>query len=229
MTEYLFYNDGNNLLLEGDFGYIKYNKKTYFSTQVRFFNPSLHTFGHNRMPLELQIIHQDGENNQITVSIFFKFSTTDYSIFLSKLGFDNESLSDQKALQPISIKNEIHLEQFVSDNKDFFAYESKMILPPCKGKSLNLIITDVMNVSERQLLNFPKIINNKNREIQKRNKRKIYKSFNDKDAKKKMKMIKEQIAINKDNERKNNILNHLNENLNKDKNDNKKGNLFFFI
>lgn len=210
MTEYLFYNDGNNLLLEGDFGYIKYNNVTYFSSQIRFYNPSLHTFNNNRMPLEMQIIHQDNKNNQLTVSVFFKYSNSDYSLFLSKLGFDSESLRYQRAYEVTKIKNEIHLENFVDDSKDFFAYKSKMFLPPCKGNSLNLLITDVMNISKRQLLNFPKMILNKNRKTQARKHRKIYISFNEKDIKIKLKKQKEQLAKRDQLDKQNKILEKIN-------------------
>ncbi len=41
-TEYTLYNNGNNLILEGDFGYIVYNNITYFSTEAIFFSPSAH-------------------------------------------------------------------------------------------------------------------------------------------------------------------------------------------
>ena len=211
MTEYLFYNDGNNVLLEGDFGYIKLDNTTYFSSQVRFYSPSLHTFNNNRMPFELQVIHQDSHQNQITVSVLFRYSDDDYSIFLSKLGFDNESLKNQKAFQPKAIKNEIHLENFVNNSKDFYAYESEMFLPPCDGDSLNLIITDVMNISERQINNFPKLIFQQNKIVQDRNSRKIYTSFNLKNINKRLKELNAQIAQKNKLAIQNKILNELNE------------------
>jgi carbonic anhydrase len=43
MTESNFLNNGNNLILEGDFGYIIYNNSTYFSSEILFFSPSTHT------------------------------------------------------------------------------------------------------------------------------------------------------------------------------------------
>ena len=35
-TDYLYYNDGNNLITEGDFGYITFNNENYFSNQLHF-------------------------------------------------------------------------------------------------------------------------------------------------------------------------------------------------
>jgi len=43
MTEYSFYNNGNNLILEGDFGYILYNNVTFFTSEINFYSPSMHS------------------------------------------------------------------------------------------------------------------------------------------------------------------------------------------
>lgn len=42
-TEYIFSNDGNHLVLEGDFGFVKYEGKVYFSTEIKFFSKSMHS------------------------------------------------------------------------------------------------------------------------------------------------------------------------------------------
>ena len=222
MTEYLFYNDGNNLLLEGDFGYIKYDNVTYFSSQVRFYNPSLHTFNNNRMPFELQIIHQDSKKNQISVSILFRFSDNDYSIFLSKLGFDDEELRYQKPFDKKIIKNEIHLEEFVNNSKDFFAYKSELFLPPCDGHSLNLVVTDVMKISKAQIENFPKLIFQQNRIIQDRVSREIFTSFKIGEVDKRIKENNKELEKQKEMEKQDKLLTQINEMSKKDKIKNKK-------
>ncbi len=218
MTEYLFYNDGNNLLLEGDFGYIKYNNITYFSSQVRFYNPSLHTFNNNRMPLELQIIHQDSNKNQISVSILFRFSDDDYSIFLSKLGFDNDELKDQKAFDKKAIKKEINLDEFVNNSKDFFAYKSELSLPPCDGHSMNLVITDVMKISKKQIENFPKLIFQQNRIVQDRKSREIFTSFKIGEVDKRLKENNKEVEKKKEMEKQDKKLSEINEKYKKSKN-----------
>ena len=43
LTEYQFLNDGNHLLLEGDFGYVTYDDINYFSSEIRFFAQSMHS------------------------------------------------------------------------------------------------------------------------------------------------------------------------------------------
>ena len=42
-TEYQFFNDGNHLLLTGDFGYVNYDSSVYFSAEIRFFAHSMHS------------------------------------------------------------------------------------------------------------------------------------------------------------------------------------------
>lgn len=194
MTEYMFLNDGNNLSLEGDFGYITYEDKIYFSSQILFYSPSLHTFSNNRMPFEMQIIHKDDKGNQISVSILFKYSKSDYSLFLAKLGFDKEELKRQRAFAPSTVKEEINLARYVNSEKDFFVYESQLFLPPCGQNSLNFILTDVMKISEKQIKNFPEIVLNKNKNVQARNERKLYTTFRMEDVEAKLKEQAEKLA-----------------------------------
>lgn len=195
MTEYLFLNDGNNLILEGDFGYLTYEDKTYFSSQILFYSPSLHTFSNNRMPLEIQIIHKDDKGNQISISILYKYSKSDYSLFLAKLGFDKEELKKQQAFSPVTVKEDINLSKFVNSEKDFFVYESQLFLPPCSPKSLNFILTDVMKISGMQLKNFPEIVLNKNKIVQERKERKIYTTFRMEDVEAILKQQAERLAL----------------------------------
>jgi carbonic anhydrase len=195
MTEYLFLNDGNNLMLEGDFGYLSYENKTYFSSHILFYSPSLHTFSNNRMPFEMQIIHKDDKGNQISVSILYKYSKSDYSLFLAQLGFDKEQLRNQQAFLPTTIKEDINLSKYVNDEKDFFVYESKIFLPLCDKKSVNFILTDVLKISEMQIKNFPEIVLNKNKEVQQRNERKIYTTFRMEDIEAKMKEQALKLAV----------------------------------
>ncbi len=195
MTEYLFINDGNNLNLEGDFGYIEYENKIYFSSQIIFYSPSLHTFSNNRMPFEMQIIHKDDLGNQISISILYRYSKSDYSLFLANLGFDKPELKDQKAFIPRIIKEEINLAKYINSEKDFFIYESNLFFPPCDKNSLNFILTDVLKISEMQIRNFPELILNKNKIVQNRNERKIFTTFRMEDVERKIKEQQEKLDL----------------------------------
>lgn len=212
MTEYSFMNDGNNLILEGDFGYIVYENRTYFSSQILFYNPSLHTFSNNRMPLELQVLHKDDKGNQISISILFKYSPSDYSLLLAKLGFDEESLKYLTPLQPKILKEEIDLSKYISSNKDFFVYNSKLFSPPCDKSSLNFIITDVMKISSKQINNFPLMVLNKHRDTQKKNNRTIFTTFKMEDVEKKVDDQNKGLESIKKQKLENDALNNMTEN-----------------
>jgi carbonic anhydrase len=177
MTEYSFYNDGNNLLLEGDFGYLTYNDKIYFSSQIVFYSSSMHTFGNKRLPLEMQVIHRDEEGNNVIVVIMFRYTKDDYSALLGKLGFDDSGLMTQAPFETKSITEDINLGKYVSEEKDFFIYEGKESSPPCKSDSTYLILADVLKVSAKQLDNFPQMVRNKNRIVQDKGERMIYTNF----------------------------------------------------
>ena len=173
-TEYLFYHNNNNLILEGDFGYLTYNNKIYPSSHLQFFSPSLHSFKGKKFPLEMQIIHQDDKGNKITVCILFKESPVDYSLILGKLGFDNKELINFEPLNKRIIKERINLSKYISDEKDFFIYGGYEPVPPCDKTNVYFILSDILNVNKRQLMNFPKMIKDKYRTIQRRAKRNIY-------------------------------------------------------
>ena len=185
MTEYLFFNDGNNLILEGDFGYMTMNNVTFFSTEVLFFSPSLHTFSNHHLPLEIQIIHHDANGNKIAISILFKFSKGDYSLFLGKLGFDKIEMLHQQPFKPKYLKDDINFSKYIKQGKDFFIYNAKEASPPCEKETTYMILTDVLKVSKKQLDNFPLIVRNNNRIIQQRKDRKIFTTFKPEDMEKK--------------------------------------------
>jgi hypothetical protein len=193
MTEYSFYNDGNNLLLEGDFGYLTYNDKIYFSSQIVFYSSSMHTFGNKRLPLEMQIIHKDDVGNNVIVVILFKYTKEDYSVILGKLGFDEQGLLTQSPFAKSAIVEDINLSKYVSDGKDFFSYEGKEPSPPCESDTTYLILADVLKVSAKQLDNFPQIVRNRNRIVQDKASRKIYTNFKIDDIEKKKKEANEKM------------------------------------
>ena len=187
-TEYLFYNDGNNLILEGDFGYMTYNDVNYFTSQLHFYSPSTHTVNNHRYPLEMQVLHNDKDGNLLTVCVLFKASDADYSTLLGKLHFDNESLRKMQPYVQKTIKEGINIGKYIHDKQDFFIYDAVEMIPPCKKDNKVLILTDIINVSKRQLDNFPLIIKGNNRVVQHRYDRPIYLTFDyEKNVEKKLK------------------------------------------
>lgn len=185
-TEYMYYNDGNNLIVEGDFGFMNYNDVTYLSSQILLYSPSFHTINNKRYPLEMQIIHHDKTGKQLTVCVMFKESEADYSTLLGKLSFDNESLQKMVPYTPIRVSEQINLSKYVHEGQDFFIYEGVESLPPCEKQNTVLILTDIVNVSKKQLANFPIIIKGNNRIIQHRQYRHIYTTFDYNEIQKKI-------------------------------------------
>lgn len=177
MTEYSFYNDGNNLILEGDFGFMEYNGDIFFSTQILFYSPSMHTIDHEHLPLEMQIIHQNPKGEIVTVSVVFKNSESDYSLLLGKLHFDEEHLQKMTPFKPIFIKDQINLSKYLHSDQSYFIYDTVEIIPPCLKRNTMIILSDILYVSRKQLDNFPMLIRNKNKLIQDRKDRKLYVTF----------------------------------------------------
>lgn len=195
-TEYMFYNDGNNLILEGDFGFMHYNNDLYLSSQVLFYSPSLHTVNNHRHPLEMQIIHHDNKGNLLTICVLFKESDADYSTLLGKLNFDSESLQNMMPFSPVKVKEQIDLSKYLHQGQDFFIYDAVEALPPCEKNNTVLILTDIINVSRKQLANFPLVIKGNNRVIQYRYDRPIYLTFDFRNLQKKIEKNHEIVGDN---------------------------------
>lgn len=174
MTEYSLYQDGNNLQVDGDFGYVQYEKGVYVSSHLLLFSPSQHTFRTNRFPLEMQIVHQDPEGNKVTICFMFKESKIEYSILLGKLFFDDPSLLELNPNEKRTIKEPINLSKYISTEKDFFVYEALEPAPPCNKQNTFFLLTDILNANANQLLNFPSMVKNQRRVMQLRSNRKIW-------------------------------------------------------
>ena len=199
-TDYLYYNDGNNLITEGDFGYITFNNENYFSNQLHIYSPSIHTIGNHRYPIEIQIINENNNGEIIIICFFMKESSTSFNLLLSKLGFDNPN---NKNLQPFvynKIKEQINLMNYVSDSNEFFIYESRSLVPDCDKKGLIMIASNILEANKIQIENFPVIIKNNNRILQYKNGRQIYLTFDYDDQALLNKKIEDNEKIVKENE-----------------------------
>lgn len=150
-THYYLSHDTRTLRVVGDFGYLKYNDDYYFSTELNFFSPSKHTFKNKNFPLELNIVHRNMHNSKITVVILFEKSSTDFNTLLEKLDFKSEmkNLSPNKQ---ILVKKNINLSKYIDDSKSFFFYDD--------GADKYVILSDILNVNENQIENFPEKIRN---------------------------------------------------------------------
>lgn len=175
--EHQFFNDGKNLILEGDFGTINYNNETYLSTHIEFFRPSAHTISNKRLPLEIQVHHKSKDNKDVVISVFFRSSDLIFSPFLNKIGFNTKDLKKQKPFIFTHINEKIHLSEIINAGKDFFIYNALNSKPPCQTPTTYFLMTDVLIVSKEQLDIFPEIIRNQGRKIQDRLNRTIYSTF----------------------------------------------------
>ena len=106
----------------------------------------------------------------------FKISD-EYSLLLEKLEFENVELQSQKPFEMTTINEPINLSNYINDTKDFFVYEGKFPFPPCEKNTKIFILTDVLNATQKQIDNFPKLIQNQSRKIQSANNRRIYTTF----------------------------------------------------
>jgi carbonic anhydrase len=183
-------NDGNNLVAEGDFGYIIYEGEKYSTNKAYFYSPSQITFAGTRYPLEMQLVHTNSNGNLLYLSILFKKTDSD-SILLSKIGFNDNSLKDLQANEESQFvfENPIILGNYLNTKKDFLIYEGLADKPPCSNESVNFVITDILKASQTQLENYPVLLKKMSRKVQPRLNRIIFSTFEKKDIKKKIENV----------------------------------------
>ena len=210
-TDYLYYTDGNNLIVEGDFGYITVNDVNFFSNQIHIYSPSLHTISNHRYPIEIQIINEDKDQNQVSLVILMKSTKDKFNLLLSKIGFDSDSNQNLNAFEYKKIKEQIDINKYVNEDNDFFIYKGKNFIPNCEKKNLILISSNVLDCNELQIKNFPKLVKNNNRIIQRRWGREIYLTFKYDDKNKLNEVIKENKKIVSLNEKKEEMNEEINE------------------
>ena len=75
-----------------------------------------------------------------------------------------------------------------------FDVRGKRCKTPFKTETTYFLLTDILKISKKQLDNFPLLIRNNNRIIQKRLNRKIFSSFKPEDMEKKEQLIQEKVA-----------------------------------
>ncbi|MCQ2820519.1 MAG: carbonic anhydrase family protein, partial [archaeon] len=164
----------NNLRIEGDFGYIQYNNENYASSEIIFYQPSLHSFKDKKYSMEMEVINKNSKGEEVILCVLFDSSKEEYSPLLGSMGFDNEELKSMDALIKNKIEESINLSEIFSNEKDYFYYEGLSPIPPCVTKSTFFLISDILYANEEQLKNFPKILKDKFRKIQGRNERNIF-------------------------------------------------------
>jgi carbonic anhydrase len=141
---------------------VKYNDETYTVTEVRIYQPSLHTYNQNsKADGEILIIHNGpGKNLIVSVPFIIGARTDKGSAQLGKL-LDEASLRTptKDDIVTVSVGN-FSLDNFIPDRKGYYSYTGTLPYNPCNGSYSYIVynIDDALNIKAGVLDKLKKIM-----------------------------------------------------------------------
>lgn len=140
---------------------VKYNDDNYNVTEIRVYQPSLHTYKDARADGEILIIH-NGPGKNLIVSIPFKVGgkTDKGSTQLGKL-LDEAALRTPNDTESATVSmGDFSLDNFIPDKKGYFSYNGTLPYTPCNGTYQYVVYTldDALNIETAILAKFKKIL-----------------------------------------------------------------------
>lgn len=174
-TAFKIINTGKTVKVKIPLGsYIKINDHRYELLEYQFHTPSEHQLDGFNYPMEMQLIHRDGEGNYVVIAVIFQE------------GDGNEYLSDLLTYLPKDLnklhvheKLKIHPARFFPANKKFYKYTGSLTTPPCSEGVYWMVFQQPVEASVRQLQEMADYLGTNSRPIQPLGARTLLKSWPD--------------------------------------------------
>ena len=147
---------------------VKYNDEMYNVTQVRIYQPSLHTYKTKRADGEIFIIHNGPGKNLIVSVPFVSGGKTD------KGSVQLNTLITEAALRVPNVNESVttssgnfSLDNFIPDKKGYFSYTGTLPYSPCNGTYSYIVynIEDALNIEASLLTKLKQVITTTNTQV----------------------------------------------------------------
>lgn len=153
--------------------YITISGNRYELLQFHFHTPSEHQKNGFNYPMEMHLVHKDGDGNLAVIGILFQE------------GKENDALSDIIRYLPKDVGKE-HLHKFAKVNpvdyfpkrKLFYKYSGSLTTPPCSEGVYWMVFKDPIEASPEQLAAMHALMGDNNRPVQSHYSRSVLKSWN---------------------------------------------------
>ncbi len=160
-------NKGNYLTLNysGKSNPVKYNDEMYNVTQVRIYQPSLHTYKTKQADGKILIIHNGPGKNLIVSVPFVSGGKTD------KGSVQLNTLITEAALRVPNVNESVttssgnfSLNNFIPDKKGYFSYTGTLPYSPCNGTYSYIVynVEDALNIEASLLTKLKQVITTTN-------------------------------------------------------------------
>lgn len=166
-------NNGHTIQVNYPLGsYIKIGGKRYELLQYHFHTPSEHQKEGFNYPMEVHLVHKDGDGNLAVIGILFQE------------GAENEHINTLLAHIPKEVdKLELHENvnlnpvNFLPPNTEFFKYSGSLTTPPCSEGVYWMVFKHPVEVSAKQVMAMNEIMGENARPVQAINSRAVLKSW----------------------------------------------------
>jgi len=165
--------DENGLEIKYPLGsYIKVGGKRYELLHYQFHTPSEHQKEGFNYPMEVQLVHRDGDGNTVIMAILFQEGKENPQINTLLQNLPKEmgklELHDKVSLNPVD---------FLPVNTEFFKYSGSLTQPPCTEGVYWMVFKQPIEASARQLMQLNERLGENARPVQKLYSRGVLKSW----------------------------------------------------
>lgn len=168
-------NTGHTLQVNYPLGsYIKLDNKRYELLNFHFHTPSEHQKEGFNYPMEVQLVHRDGDYNFVVMAVLFQEGEENESL---QMLLDN--LPKEMNKETIHRGVELNPVMFIPANTDFYKYTGSLTTPPCSEGVYWMVFKQPIEASAEQIQQMNEIMGENARPIQPINARNILKSWSE--------------------------------------------------
>jgi len=168
-------NNGHTLQVNYPLGsYIKVGNHRYELLQFHFHTPSEHKKEGFNYPMEVHLVHKDGDGNLAVMGVIFQE------------GEENEQIQTLLDHLPKSVgKQEIHKNislnpvMFIPGNTEFYKYSGSLTTPPCSEGVYWMVFKHTIEASAEQIQQMNEVLGENARPTQDMNSRALLKSWSE--------------------------------------------------
>ena len=168
-------NNGYRLQVNYPLGsYIKLDNKRYELMHFNFHTPSEHQKEGFNYPMEVQLVHRDGDYNFVVIGVLFQEGEENPSLqtLLNNLPkeINKETIHRGAQLNPV---------MFIPTNTEFYKYSGSLTTPPCSEGVYWMVFKQPIEASAEQIQRMNEIMGDNSRPVQPTNARNILKSWSE--------------------------------------------------
>lgn len=168
-------NNGHSIQVNYPLGsYIKVGGKRYELMQYHFHTPSEHQLGGFNYPMEMHIVHRDGDGNFAVIGVIFQEGEeNDYLNTLLNV------LPKKQAKEKIYSGLSLNPAYFIPGNTEFYKYSGSLTTPPCSEGVYWMVFKQPVSASAEQIQQMNEVMGENARPTQAINSRSVLKSWSE--------------------------------------------------